>query len=180
MRMKELLKIDEEDHTQSQEGLHTWWEKWFQTPPRLVWICAEKNFAHALRTYVNIFVLPGAQNFYGARGTELCDVRGTELLWHQGHRTFVVPGAHVACIATTAVLDPVRSAKIFIFCHDPSLDQSWGPLILVIILLLLNCNYLTNLCTFQGFKSFKVLINISTNFLSMPIAWCVLTYSKPC
>ena len=67
-------------------------------------------------------------------------------------------------IATTVLLDPVRSAKSFIFHHDPSLDQRWGTLVLIIILLLLNCDYLTSLCTFQGFKSFKVLSNISSNF----------------
>ena len=93
-----------------------------------------------------------------------CGARGTELLQCQGHRTFVVPGAQVDCIATTAVLDPVRSAKSFIFCHDPSLYQSWGTLTLIIISLLLNYNYLNSLCTFQGVKSFKVPSNISSNF----------------
>ena len=64
--------------------------------------CAN-NFAHVVSTYVNIFVVPVAQNS--------CSARGTELLWCQGHRLFMVPGAHVDHIATTAVFDPVRSAK---------------------------------------------------------------------
>ena len=80
--------------------------------------CTE-NFAHALSTYVNIFVVPGAQNSCNARGTELFQCQGTELLWCQGHRTFVVLGAQLDCIATTAVLDPVRPAKSFIFCCNP-------------------------------------------------------------
>ena len=101
-----------------------------------------------------------------------CGARGTELLQCQGHRTLLVPGAqnfcgagaHVDCIATTVVLDPVGSAKSFIFHHDPSLNQSWGTPILITILLLLNCNYLASLCTFQGFKSFNISSNISSNF----------------
>ena len=44
-----------------------------------------------------------------------CAARGTELLQCQGHRTFVVPGAQLDHVATTVVLDPVRSAKSFIF-----------------------------------------------------------------
>ena len=87
--------------------------------------------------------MPGAWNFCGARGMEL--------LWCQGHRIFVVPGAQLDHVATTAVLDPIRSAKSFIFLsHDPSLDQKWGILTLIVISLLLNCDYLTGLCTFRS------------------------------
>ena len=81
----------------------------------------------------------------------LCGARGTELLQYQGHGTFVVPGAQLDCVATAAVLDPVRSAKSFIFlCHDPSLDQSWSILTLIVKSLLFNCDYLTGFCTFRG------------------------------
>ena len=76
------------------------------------------------------FMVPGAQNIYSARGTEL--------LWCQGHRTFIVqeaqdflkvPGAQVSHCTTNTVLDLTRSEKPCIFCYKPTPDQSWGIIV---------------------------------------------------
>ena len=108
MRMKELLKIGKEDHTASQGGLHTWWERWFQTPPGLVQISGQKNYAHKVSTYVNILVVPG-----------------TKLLQCKGHRTFVVTGTQLHCVATTLVLGSSKVSQVFSFLLWP---LSWPEL----------------------------------------------------
>ena len=75
-------------------------------------ICTE-NFAHTVSTCVNISVVLRAQDFCGARSTELFSARGTGL--------FEVPGAHINCSAMTMVLGPIRSDKSFIFATIPLL-----------------------------------------------------------
>ena len=76
--------------------------------------------------------------------------------------------------------DPVWSAKsfIFFFGHDPSLGQSWGILTLIVIPLLLNCNYLIGLCTFRGSNYLKFQVIFLLIFLSKPMATHVSINSK--
>ena len=93
-----------------------------------------------------------------------CGAKGTELLQCQGHRTFKVTGPQVNHTATTTVLDAIRSDKSFIFCHDPTLNQSWGIITLIISSSWLKCNYFNTFCTFKGFISFKVLHSIFSHF----------------
>ena len=74
-------------------------------------------------------MVPGEQNFYSARGTEL--------LWCQGHRTFIVlgaqdflkvPGAQVSHHTANMVLDLTRSEKPFIFFATNPLQIGAGEL----------------------------------------------------
>ena len=71
-----------------------------------------------------LFMVPGAQNLYSARGPAL--------LWGQGHRTFIVlgakdflkvPGTQVTCCTADMVLDPYWSEKPFIFMLQ--LHSTW-------------------------------------------------------
>ena len=90
------------------------------------------------------FPVPVAQNFYSARGTGP--------LWYQGHRNFIVlgahdflkvPGAQVSHGTTNMVLDPIRSEKSFLFCHNPTPDWSWGIIALTIFTIKIS-DYLSN------------------------------------
>ena len=175
MRVKELPRVDEEEHNPIPRRTgHLRREVASDTTHVGLKICTE-NFAHVVCICVNIFVVSEAQNF--------CSARGTELLWCQGYRTFKVPEAQVNHSATTNVLGPIRSDKSFIFCHDPTLNQSWGIITLTIIPLWLKCDYLNSFCTIKGVESFKVLNNNSSNFqeyLSCPSISMCSNFARTC
>ena len=108
-----------------------------------------------------------------------CIARGIELLQCQRHRTFVVLGTQNFCSARGTIrscchnysVGSCKVSQVFYFLHyNPSLDQSWGILTLIVISLLLNYDYLTSLCTFKGsnhlnFQTIFLVIFFKTNLL---------------
>ena len=88
-------------------------------------ICTE-NFTHVVSTCVNIFVVPGAQNLYSARGTGH--------LRCQGHKLIVVP--HLWCWILSG------QTSLLSFCHNPILHQSLGIITLIILSSQLKCDHL--------------------------------------
>ena len=120
------------------------------------------------------FLVQGAQNFYSARGTEH--------LWCQRHRTFVVlgtqeflkvPGAKVKCGTTNTVLDPNRSEKPFLFCCNPTPDRSLGIIALIIFTIKIS-DYLSNFHMQKGYKSLKVPVSIPDNFKHIYCVKCLI------
>ena len=117
-------------------------------------ICRELC-SHSEHMWEHFFVVPGAQNFYCARGTGL--------LKYQGHKLIVVPWPWCSqCHDRGVGFKQVR--QVFYFYHDPTFDWHWSIITLIIISSWLKYHYLNSFCTVKGFKSFEVLNNNSSNF----------------
>ena len=77
------------------------------------------------------FIVPGALNFYSARGTDLLWCQGHGTFWVLGAQDFLrVPGTQVSHNTAENGVGSDQVRKAFHFsCHNPTPDWSWGIIV---------------------------------------------------